>query len=141
MYSDLPKGDRVRIVAALSTGWLLSTVSGVASIVSPSSAFVEELGKLFPVMSGFLLIIGGIAAFIGVTCNRYYLEWIGASLSSAGLTGYIVAVWATSLSENRLQAAASLSVGLLLMVARIASCAAHAKKKRLLHEAVRKGEK
>lgn len=142
MYSALPTRDRVTIRAFLTLAWALTSIGGAGGVLMDLSPFSQQVGPLIPLICSLVVMVFGVLAALGVALDRYWVEWASAWFVAGGIVAHSVFLWIFVFAGHweRLQNAALLSALLFFYAYRIATCAAHARKQRHIHEMVNSGE-
>ncbi|QGJ92708.1 hypothetical protein QDA04_gp38 [Microbacterium phage Megan] len=137
MFSGLPPRERRAVQASLIAGWVFATGAGISAALNPTSVTLLEMGPLVAGMMGGVLALAALVAVVGIARQRYRLEWVAAWMASAGFVPYVITIWSLTITINVswLTAAFIASIALVFFVFRALSCAAHAAKLRIVHEA------
>lgn len=137
MHSGLPAKHRRWVITALASAWALSGAAGISAVIASPNTIIAELGRPITLALGILLISATTVAVVGVVAQRYWLEWVASWGSSVALMPYLVTVWALAITGETTRMTQGFLVTSLLAfyLYRSASCAAHAAKLRIAHEA------
>lgn len=140
MFSQYPKPYRIALRTTLATSWGFLAFSGFAGAFIPGRTVLEAVSSNWVIhTSGYMTMIASLIAFLGVVIARkfWWLEWIGAGLTGAGLIHYVSVPWTFLVHGEwgRLQQATVVTAALFgFVIFRLISCAAHAQKLRLQNE-------
>lgn len=142
MYSGYPKADRIKIRTSLAAAWVFAGIAGFASIFLTPNTLTQEIGHYLPMVSGVLVLISAGAAAYGVIKNQYPIELVAAWFASAGVLVYASTVWylVFASTPTRLQQACNITALMCFFLYRVASCSAHARKQRRIHQLVESGQ-
>lgn len=137
MYSGLPAPQRRALKASIVAGWACSVGAGLAAIAVPYSVVLATMGPVVAAITGVALAFSAIIASVGVVWDRYRLEWVAGWTAAASFVPYSITIWSLTVTLNVhwMTAAFISTVTLAFFVSRALSCAAHAAKLRLVHEA------
>jgi hypothetical protein len=128
MFNGLPTNSRRLVKLVLSLAWSFAGGAGLSSVLRAPISYVRELGQMWTLVFGAILVIATLCAVIGVTTGRYRWEWTASYLASASLVPYAGVLWATVLlgHPSTLPQAFLVTSLVMFFILRGLLCAAHA---------------
>lgn len=135
MYSGLPPRHRALVKTSLASAWALSGLAGLSAVILSPTTIISEIGGLGTVLSGLVLMVATVVAVVGVTANRYWLEWVASWGAATALAPYLITVWALVFTDTATRSTQAFLVTSLVAfyISRSALCGAHAAKLREAH--------
>lgn len=136
MFTGLSSRLRLMIRLAISAGWLLAAGGGVSALFVMPNPIIEMWGHPFRVAWAVMLGVAGLVAALGVTLDRYRLEWGASWFAAAAAVPYAMTLWLLFFygEPGRITGAFFMTGLISAMIARALLCSAHAEKLRTASE-------
>lgn len=135
MYADLPKTWKYLNRGVTALAWLATGAVGVWVAFFPPETVIVRQEAWITVMWCVLTVLGSAGGLVGELRGHYWTQLVGALVSAAGLSAYVMTVWAIMLSDGPTRGAQAFALtALLLFTLRQATlCGAQAYRVRRIH--------
>jgi hypothetical protein len=137
-FRDLPAPYPTRLRVTLAACWAALVSGGVGAFFFTPRTIEGTIGSTLTYTWASLVLVGAVAALLGVAFNRYRIEWVATWFVSSGLVAYVGTVWWLVGAETltRWTQASMVTALLGFVMFRAEELAAHAAKLRATHPGV-----